>query len=100
MTPGKTKGSSSCVRSRRPDALFIGLGTPKSEKWAWAHLAALGVPAVVCVGAGFDFVAGSKRRAPRWMQAAGLEWFYRLIQEPGRLWERYLSATRGFSQGW
>ena len=85
-----------CVRSRRPDALFIGLGTPKSEKWAWAHLAALGVPAVVCVGAGFDFVAGSKRRAPCWMQAAGLEWFYRLIQEPGRLWERYLVGNARF----
>ena len=84
------------IRDRRPDALFIGLGTPKSEQWAWKHLIALGVPVVLCVGAGFDFVAGSKKRAPRWMQASGLEWFYRLIQEPGRLWKRYLAGNARF----
>ncbi len=84
------------VRRCRPDALFIGLGTPKSEKWAWRHLEALGVPAVLCVGAAFDFIAGSKRRAPRWLQASGLEWLYRLIQEPGRLWKRYLIGNARF----
>ncbi len=84
------------IKENRPDALFLGLGTPKSEKWAWRHLEALGVPAVLCIGAGLDFVAGSRKRAPRWMQPLGLEWFYRLIQEPGRLWKRYLVGNVRF----
>jgi N-acetylglucosaminyldiphosphoundecaprenol N-acetyl-beta-D-mannosaminyltransferase len=84
------------IRQHRPDALFIGLGTPKSEKWAWRHLEALGVPVVLSVGAAFDFIAGKKKRAPRWMQASGLEWFHRLIREPGRLWKRYLISNARF----
>ena len=84
------------VRGSRPDVLFIGLGSPKSEKWAWKNLEKLGVPAVLCTGATFDFVSGSKKRAPLLMQKIGLEWLFRLIQEPGRLWKRYLVGNLRF----
>jgi N-acetylglucosaminyldiphosphoundecaprenol N-acetyl-beta-D-mannosaminyltransferase len=85
------------VRESRPDMLFVGMGSPKSEKWAWKHLEELGVPAVLCTGAAFDFVSGSKKRAPLLMQKIGLEWLFRLIQEPGRLWKRYLVGNLRFA---
>lgn len=78
------------VRSARPHILFLALGTPKQEKWIRRHQAACGVPVAIGVGASVDFVAGVVRRAPRWMQRAGLEWLWRLLQEPRRLWRRYL----------
>ncbi|MFH2102012.1 MAG: WecB/TagA/CpsF family glycosyltransferase [Chloroflexota bacterium] len=69
--------------------LFVGLGCPKQERWMAEHKGR--VHAVMLgVGAAFDFIAGVKRQAPGWMQAAGLEWLFRLIQEPKRLWRRYL----------
>jgi N-acetylglucosaminyldiphosphoundecaprenol N-acetyl-beta-D-mannosaminyltransferase len=69
--------------------VFVGLGAPKQEKWMAAHRG--GVNAVMLgVGAAFDYHAGRIRRAPVWMQHAGLEWLYRLIQEPRRLWRRYV----------
>jgi N-acetylglucosaminyldiphosphoundecaprenol N-acetyl-beta-D-mannosaminyltransferase len=68
--------------------LFVGLGCPRQERWAFAHRNQLPMP-VVCVGAAFDFHAGTLRQAPPWMQARGLEWLYRLLVEPRRLWRRY-----------
>lgn len=69
--------------------LFVGLGCPKQERWMAEHKDRL--PAVMLgVGAAFDFLAGTKPRAPRWMQQAGLEWLFRLMSEPRRLWKRYL----------
>ncbi len=69
--------------------LFVGLGCPKQERWMAAHKGR--VQAVMLgVGAAFDFLAGVKPQAPRWMQCAGLEWFFRLLTEPRRLWRRYL----------
>jgi exopolysaccharide biosynthesis WecB/TagA/CpsF family protein len=68
--------------------LFIGLGCPRQEEWAFAHQAELALP-IVCVGAAFDFHAGTLRQAPAWMQAHGLEWLFRLLMEPRRLWWRY-----------
>jgi N-acetylglucosaminyldiphosphoundecaprenol N-acetyl-beta-D-mannosaminyltransferase len=68
--------------------LFVGLGCPKQERWMAAQRGEL--PAVMIgVGAAFDFLAGTKRQAPRWMQSIGLEWLFRLLSEPGRLWKRY-----------
>lgn len=68
--------------------VFVGLGCPKQERWMATHHREL--PAVmVGVGAAFDFFAGSSKEAPRWMQRAGLEWLFRLSQEPRRLWRRY-----------
>jgi len=80
------------IKKSRPDVLFIGLGTPKQEKWAWRHKDKMKVPLIVCVGAAFDFIAGVQSRAPKWIQKSGLEWFYRLCREPLRLWKRNLTG--------
>lgn len=69
--------------------LFVGLGCPKQERWMAVHKGRIQA-VMVGVGAAFDFHAGLKRRAPRWMQQAGLEWLFRLLSEPRRLWRRYL----------
>lgn len=68
---------------------FVGLGCPRQEVWAYEFREALSMP-VLAVGAAFNFHAGQLAQAPRWMQNAGLEWFYRLTREPSRLWRRYL----------
>lgn len=73
------------------DLVWVGLGTPKQERWAAAMRSRLRAKVVVTVGAGFDYHTGRLRRAPPVMQRAGLEWAYRLAQEPGRLWRRYLT---------
>lgn len=70
--------------------VWIGLSTPKQERWMSAHLGKLDAPVMLGVGAAFDFHAGLKSQAPKWMQKSGLEWFFRLITEPRRLWKRYL----------
>jgi N-acetylglucosaminyldiphosphoundecaprenol N-acetyl-beta-D-mannosaminyltransferase len=75
--------------------LFVGLGCPKQERWMAAHRAAFSC-AMVGVGAAFDFVCGAKSQAPGWMQSAGLEWLFRLIHEPRRLWRRYLIGNARF----
>lgn len=78
------------VRRAKPDVLFVALPQPRQEKWLARHRQDLDVPVSMGVGSSFDYLAGRLRRAPLWMQRAGLEWFYRLMQEPGRLWKRYL----------
>jgi len=75
--------------------VFVGLGCPKQEYWMAAYAPHL-TGVLVGVGAAFDFLAGTVRRAPRWMQAAGLEWLFRLCAEPGRLWKRYLVTNSLF----
>ena len=77
------------------DILFVGIGCPKQERWMHAHRAYLGC-VMLGVGAAYDFIAGSKKHAPLWMQNAGLEWFYRLCSEPQRLWRRYLIQNPRF----
>jgi N-acetylglucosaminyldiphosphoundecaprenol N-acetyl-beta-D-mannosaminyltransferase len=78
------------IRATRPDVVWVGLSTPKQERWMAEHVDQLDVPALIGVGAAFDFHAGTKRQAPRWMQRSGLEWLYRLLSEPRRLYRRYL----------
>ncbi|HET6465682.1 MAG TPA: WecB/TagA/CpsF family glycosyltransferase, partial [Nitrospiria bacterium] len=78
------------INAAAPDILWVGLGAPKQELWMAEHHGLLKVPVMIGVGAAFDFHAGSKKRAPLWMQKSGLEWAWRLSQEPGRLWRRYL----------
>lgn len=78
------------VTAARPQLLLVATGAPKQERWILRHRAALGPAVAAGIGAGLDFLAGRKRRAPAWMSRAGLEWAYRLSQEPGRLWRRYL----------
>lgn len=77
------------VRAAKPDIMFVAFGQPKGEWWIADHLDALGVPVSVQVGASLDFVAGRVKRSPRWMQKTGVEWIYRLLQEPRRLAGRY-----------
>ena len=81
------------INAARPDIIWVGLSTPKQERWMAAHVGRLQVPVLVGVGAAFDFHAGVKRRAPRWMQRTGLEWTHRLISEPRRLAGRYLTQA-------
>jgi len=78
------------IREARPDILLVGLGAPKQEKWIYRRYRQYRVPVSIGVGATFDFLAGRIRRAPVWMQKAGLEWMWRLMREPRRLWRRYL----------
>ncbi len=78
------------IRAAAPDVLFVGLGSPKQEKWMDRFKEELGVPVTVGVGISFDYVAGTVKRAPLWMQRSGLEWLFRLMIEPKRLWRRYL----------
>lgn len=75
--------------------LFVGLGCPKQERWMAAHRDALGCT-MLGVGAAFDFIAGVKPQAPAWMQRSGLEWLFRLVSEPRRLWRRYLIGNPRF----
>jgi N-acetylglucosaminyldiphosphoundecaprenol N-acetyl-beta-D-mannosaminyltransferase len=79
------------VRAAEPDILFVSFGCPKQEQWIAAHYRELGVPVCLGVGATIDFLAGRVRRAPVWMRRCGLEWSYRLLQEPRRLFRRYLN---------
>ena len=78
------------INTARPDYVWIGLGMPKQEKWMASHVGRVQAAALLGVGAAFDFSAGSKPRAPGWMQRTGLEWLFRLICEPRRLARRYL----------
>jgi N-acetylglucosaminyldiphosphoundecaprenol N-acetyl-beta-D-mannosaminyltransferase len=78
------------IQAVAPDIVWVGLGTPKQERWMHEHRCRLDVPVAAGVGAAFDFIAGTARQAPAWMQEAGMEWFFRLTHEPSRLWRRYL----------
>jgi len=73
-----------------PDVLWVGLGTPKQERWMQEHRDKLQIPVLVSVGAAFDFLSRRRNQAPRWMREHGLEWLFRLLQEPRRLSRRYL----------
>ncbi len=85
------------IREAKPDILFVAFGAPKQELWLDAVRDRLGVPVGIGVGAAFDFAAGTVKRAPRWLQRAGLEWLFRLSQEPRRLWRRYLFVDPRFA---
>ena len=78
------------IHAVEPDILWVGLSTPKQERWMYEHRHRLRVPVVIGVGAAFDLNSGRIRQAPSWMREHGLEWVYRLLCEPRRLWRRYL----------
>lgn len=84
------------IRATKPDILFLGFGTPAKEYFMHRHYRALGVPFVMGVGGAFDVFAGRLARAPRWMQRSGLEWAFRLGQDPRRMWKRYLIGNPRF----
>lgn len=84
------------INKSKVDVLWVGLGSPKQDFWMALHRNKLNVPVMIGVGAAFDFLAGTKPQAPRWMQRSGLEWFFRLLCEPKRLWKRYLIGNTKF----
>lgn len=96
LTPEEDDDVVRRINDAKPDILWVGLGTPKQERWMAEHLDRLQVSAQIGVGAAFDFHAGLKRQAPRWMQQSGLEWLFRLLTEPARLWRRYLVNNPAF----
>lgn len=84
------------MASSGADMMFVAFSSPKKEYWVNKYLNELKIPFVMGVGGSFDVVAGVTDRAPKWMQDHGLEWFYRFIQEPGRLWNRYMVGNWKF----
>ena len=90
LLPEEENGILEMIRVASPDILFVGLGVPKQEKWMLNMCHRVQVPVTLGVGAAFDFISGEKKQAPAWLQKKGLEWFFRLVTEPGRLWSRYL----------
>jgi N-acetylglucosaminyldiphosphoundecaprenol N-acetyl-beta-D-mannosaminyltransferase len=103
LTPEEEAQLQAMVERARPDIIWVGLSTPKQEKFMASHWKTLSATLFFGVGAAFDFHTGRVRQAPRWMQRSGLEWFFRLICEPRRLWKRYfknnpLFVMRAFLQ--
>lgn len=96
LNPAELDELASDIDQSRPDILWIGLSTPKQERFMAAHLSRLNVSLMIGVGAAFDFHSGRVRQAPRWIQRSGFEWLFRLGQEPRRLWRRYLRNNPRF----
>jgi N-acetylglucosaminyldiphosphoundecaprenol N-acetyl-beta-D-mannosaminyltransferase len=89
-TPEEDTAVINTINRAAADVLWVGLSTPKQETWMHQHRSELHVPVMVGVGAAFDFLSSRKKQAPEWMRESGFEWLFRLLQEPGRLWKRYL----------
>ena len=90
LTPSELQEFQTQVAATHPDIIWVGLSTPKQEIFMASTLSSLDVPVMIGIGAAFDLVSGKVRQSPRWIQRSGFEWLYRLIQEPRRLWKRYL----------
>jgi N-acetylglucosaminyldiphosphoundecaprenol N-acetyl-beta-D-mannosaminyltransferase len=96
LSPGEDAEIVARINAARPDYVWVGLGAPKQDLWVAAHRTVLEAPVLLAVGAAFDFHAGRRRRAPRWMQRTGTEWLYRLLSEPRRLAGRYTRTNLAF----
>ncbi|UJA19061.1 WecB/TagA/CpsF family glycosyltransferase [Thermoleophilia bacterium SCSIO 60948] len=94
--PSDAAGIVANIRAFGPDALFVAMGTPDKELWIHRYGRSTEAGVVMGVGGSLDVVAGEVRRAPRWLQVLGLEWFFRLAQEPRRLLRRYASTNTAF----
>lgn len=84
------------MRESKADILFVAFSSPKKEYWLAENIKDIEIPFCMGVGGSFDIVAGVTKRAPHWMQRIGLEWFYRFLQEPKRMWKRYLVGNSKF----
>jgi N-acetylglucosaminyldiphosphoundecaprenol N-acetyl-beta-D-mannosaminyltransferase len=82
--------TAAAINATEADVVWVGIGSPKQERWMARMRPLLRAPVLIGVGAAFDFHTGTVRQAPRWMQRSGLEWLFRLVTEPRRLWRRYL----------
>ena len=96
LTPEERSMVVSTINQSGADIVWVGLSTPKQERWMAEHIGLLTPPVLIGVGAAFDFHAGVKKQAPRWLQRSGLEWSYRLMTEPRRLWRRYFVNNSAF----
>jgi N-acetylglucosaminyldiphosphoundecaprenol N-acetyl-beta-D-mannosaminyltransferase len=90
LTPEEDMHTVDAINSAKPDVVWVGLSTPKQERWLAEHASSVHAFVLIGVGAAFDFLAGTKPQAPRWIQRSGFEWLFRLLSEPRRLWRRYL----------
>jgi len=90
VTPEEDQEIVAMISRAAPDVMWVGLGTPRQERWMHEHREKLQVPVLVSVGAAFDILSGRRKQAPQWMRERGLECLFRLVQEPRRLWRRYL----------
>jgi N-acetylglucosaminyldiphosphoundecaprenol N-acetyl-beta-D-mannosaminyltransferase len=93
---GEQEAAARDIRDAQVDILLVAMSSPKKELFMKRWGAFMEVPVVHGVGGSFDVMAGVTRRAPGWMQRCSLEWFYRLLQEPGRMWKRYLRTNARF----
>lgn len=91
--PEESRAIVESIRDSKADCLFVGISSPIKERFCHAYRDALEIPFVMGVGGSLDILAGKTRRAPRVLQQAGLEWAYRIAQEPGRMWQRYASTN-------
>ncbi len=89
-TPEREREEIARINAAHPDVVWVALGTPKQDRWLSEHRDQLEAPVLVAVGAAFNILSGRLRQAPLWMRRSGLEWCWRLFQEPRRLWRRYL----------
>ena len=96
LTSKEDKQVVKMINDSGADILWVGLGAPKQERWIADHLRRVNTPVMLGVGAAFDFHCGTLKRAPRWMRKSGLEWLFRLTQEPRRLWRRYVVTNTIF----
>jgi N-acetylglucosaminyldiphosphoundecaprenol N-acetyl-beta-D-mannosaminyltransferase len=96
LTPEEDNDICQTINRARPDLVWVGISTPKQESWMAQHVKRLHPAVLIGVGAAFDFHAGLKSQAPKWMRHAGLEWLFRLLQEPMRLGPRYLKNNPQF----
>ena len=94
--PSEMPGVLESIRRSKPHLLLVAMGAPRQDLWIRESLRRLGVPVVMAVGGLFDFYSGRIPRAPFWMRSLGIEWVFRLLQEPGRLWQRYLIGNLAF----
>lgn len=96
LTADEVRDVAAHINASDADIVWVGLGTPKQDFWVARFRPILNAPVLIAVGAAFDFHSGRVRQAPRWMQRAGLEWLFRLTQDPRRLWKRYLIGNPRF----
>jgi N-acetylglucosaminyldiphosphoundecaprenol N-acetyl-beta-D-mannosaminyltransferase len=89
LTSAEDQAITNQINKQQPDIVWVGISTPKQERWMVEHIGRLEAPVLIGVGAAFDFISGVKKQAPHWMQRSGLEWLFRLASEPRRLWRRY-----------
>jgi len=96
LTSAELQADLDRINATNADILWVGLGSPKQDFWIAQNRAKLNTSILIGVGAAFDFLAGTKPQAPRWMQRSGLEWLFRFYHEPRRLWKRYLLGNPRF----